>query len=105
MNLNEEDRDSLDDFDTQEILYAVDSLDELRDALGDKSVSPPELRNQLLNLHSLLFDVIREGGDIDDEIFNLKDDIIQSLGIIMHNAEQIYEKINELADLLPEQEY
>lgn len=104
MKLSGENRENLDDFETQDILYAVDSLDEIRDAMGDNSINPPELRNQLLNLHSLIFNIIRKGSEIDDEIFNLKDDIIESLETIIENAQEIYEKVNDLDELLPEQD-
>lgn len=41
-------------FDTRELLDAVDNFDAMRQILGDSGFGPPEVRTQLLQLHTML---------------------------------------------------
>ena len=46
-------------FETTDLLAAVDLLDEVRGILGDRpGWKPPELRTNLLKLHQLAMDVV-----------------------------------------------
>ena len=61
--MSEKDWEALhENFDTTDLLSAVDSLDALRGYLNDREhFQPPEIRGELLKLHGLAMKVIRNG--------------------------------------------
>jgi hypothetical protein len=57
------------DFDTMDLLEAVDHLDQIRYRVADQEkLRPPEVREQLMELHQLIFGLMREGRTIPDEL-------------------------------------
>lgn len=95
------------EIETSHVLYAIDVLDELRGLIGDgEDFGPPQIRDDLLQLHQLLFKLIREGyapGKKDGEvIFELIDDIDCVLYSVIEHAEKILEIISPIQALISE---
>ena len=96
-------------FDTERLLTAVDAVDQLRYALGDQEAEPgfvprpPELRENLMKLHELVFN---EGFQVSREDLckaaMLLEDIEADLYEIRQNAEQAEEVLRDLSRALPE---
>lgn len=61
MKLTDDDREKLREFETEDLLLAVDHLDEMRGELADDGIRPPPIRMKLLELHQIAFDVIKRG--------------------------------------------
>ena len=94
-----------DEIETSDILASVGYLDQIRIMLGDDEDSTPSrIRHDLLKLHELLFKIIRErykpGIDDGDTIYELVDDIEETLTSIVENAEKILEIIAPIQDIL-----
>ena len=68
MKLTDDDREKLREFETEDLLLAVDHLDEMRGELGDDGIRPPPIRMKLLELHQIAFDVIKRGHQFPDGI-------------------------------------
>lgn len=92
-------------FETADLLRAVDAVDELRgDLRDDEAGRPPELRTSLLLLHGLALDVVRGGWHSRaQEMFNLADDLSLQVSQMMIRLEQIQETLETSVDLAPEQ--
>ena len=90
-------------FDTAELLSAVDSLDALRGYLNDREhFQPPEIRGELLKLHGLAMKVIRNGAlGGATEMFDLAEDLEEQVGQMMHEMEQIAHTLEKLTSLRP----
>jgi glutathionyl-hydroquinone reductase len=90
-----------DNFDTRDLLDAVDSLDALRQELGDSDLRPPEVRIQLLTLHTLLHEGINMGvRNVDAvEVSNLLEEIDMTLFHILEYVEQTREPLDKLRNL------
>ena len=107
MKLTEDDREKLEPFETMNLLYAVDDLDDIRGELASDSImEPPEIRKQLMDLHQAAFHVINEGGQFpeDKDMFGVTEEISHSLLTIIEKAEKIMALVDEFQDLLPEPE-
>jgi hypothetical protein len=93
----------LDNFDTTELLSAVDCLDALRGHLNDREHSqPPAIRGELLKLHDLAMKVIGEGAlGGAREMFDLADDLEDQVARMMDEIEQIAETLAKLTSLRP----
>lgn len=94
-----------DKVETSDILQSIDHLDQIRYILADaEDLRPPQIRHDLLNLHGLLFKIIREkytpAKDDGDEIFELVDCIEDTLNSIIENAEKILEIIVPIQNIL-----
>ncbi len=90
-------------FDTTDLLSAVDSLDALRGYLNDREhFQPPEIRGELLKLHGLAMKVIRNGALAGaGEMFDLAEDLEQQVGQMMREMEQIAHTLEKLISLRP----
>ena len=56
----------LDEFDTYELVQAVDDLDSIRGIMADgPNCEPPQLRNDLMKLHGLAMQACHETGEGD----------------------------------------
>jgi hypothetical protein len=96
-----------DNFDTMDILYAVDQLDEIRALVADReNYRPPEVRDNLLKLHKLVHSIINEGhvSSDSDELWNLAYDIEDDIYPILENAEKILDTLRKLTALAPDEE-
>ena len=80
--------DLRDQYDTAELLEAVDSLDTIRGILADGDhLEPPQIRNDLLKLHGLDMDVFNHGHPVDEEMTNLAWDIESQVDEIVEAAD------------------
>lgn len=91
-------------FETTWLLDAVDHLDELRAYLGDGSpLEAPEIRTDLLKLHSLAMEVVNNGSQSRlQEMIDLAFDLEDQTSDMMAALEKIQEVIQQLINLLPE---
>jgi len=77
--------DTIDDFDTRDLLEAVDELDKIRGMLADApNLEPPQIRIDLMKLHTLAMRVCNKGSsetselmeqaiDIEDQVEEMRD--------------------------------
>ena len=91
-------------FETTELLSAVDTVDSLRDDLNDGEYSrPPELRTNLLKLHELAMAVVNNGARGQaSEMFDLAMDLEEQVSHMRTNLEQIQDTLAKLIALYPE---
>ncbi len=91
-------------FETTELLSAVDAVDSLRDDLNDgEYCQPPELRTNLLKLHELAMAVVNNGAVSQaSEMFDLAMDLEEQVSHMMANLEQIQDTLAKLVALYPE---
>ena len=96
-NLNE-------NFETTDLLSAVDAVDSLRAELNDgKGLEPPELRTGMLRLHDLAMAVVNNGErDQASEMFDLALDLEDQVSSMMTELEQIQDTLAKLVALYPE---
>jgi thiamine kinase-like enzyme len=67
-------------YNTTEILDAVDALDEVRYVMSDDDdLKPPEIRRQLLRIHTLAFKQLGEGSTLRDEEVEELADLIEKV--------------------------
>ncbi len=90
-------------FDTAELLTAVDSLDTLRGLLNDREdFQPLEIRGELLKLHGLAMKVIGDGARGGAaEMFDLAEDLEEQFAQMMEEMEQIAGTLEKLTSLRP----
>jgi hypothetical protein len=91
-------------FETTELLSAVDAVDSLRDDLNDgEGCRPPELCTNLLKLHELAMAVVNNGACSQaSEMFNLTMDLDEQVSHMMTDLEQIQSTLAKLMVLYPE---
>ena len=78
-------------FETTELLSAVDAVDCLRDDLNDgEGCRPPELRTNLLKLHELAMAVVNNGSRSQaSKMFNLAMNLDEQVSHMMNELEQV----------------
>lgn len=91
-------------FETYDLLSAVDAVDSLRDDLNDgEHCRPPELRTNLLKLHEMAMVVVNNGAcSRAPEMFELAMDLEEQVNHMMTNLEQIQDTLAKLVSLYPE---
>jgi len=105
LQLTEEEREEIDDnFESQTLLDAVDHVDQLRNLFGDREINrPPEIREDLMALHGLVFDAITQGipqpneMEIWDRAYDLQSDLYEAQEAI----DQIQEVLTALIKTMP----
>ena len=92
------------DFDTADLLSAVDAVDEMRGHLSDGDGSrPPELRTNLLRLHDLAMAVLRNGSRSQvPALFELAGDLEMQVQEIAMALEKVEATLSQLTALYPE---
>lgn len=93
-----------DGFDTLSLVHAIDELDKMRGHLNDRAHhNPPEIRNDILQLHDLAMDVVNHGmKGRAPALFNLAIEIEDQLSDLSEALENIRGTIAKLTDLQPE---
>lgn len=101
---DEEWQNLYENFETTNLLAAVDLLDEARGILGDgPGWEPPEMRTNLLNLHQLAMDVVNQGDkDRAQEMFDLATDLDMEVFGLIEALEGIQRVLTTLTALYPE---
>jgi glutathionyl-hydroquinone reductase len=91
-------------FETTDLLRAVDVVDSLRDDLNDgEECRPPELRTNLLKLHQLAMAVVNHGSCRQAfGMFELAMDLDEQVSHMMNALEQVQETLAKLVALYPE---
>jgi hypothetical protein len=91
-------------FETTELLSAVDAVDCLRDDLNDgEGCRPPELRTNLLKLHELAMAVVNNGSRSQaSKMFNLAMNLDEQVSHMMNELEQVQDTLAKLMALYPE---
>jgi len=90
-------------FETTELLSAVDAVDSLRDDLNDgEGCRPPELRTNLLKLHELAMAVVNNGSQSQAaKMFDLAIELDEQVCHMMTGLEQIHGTLANLVVLYP----
>ena len=91
-------------FETTELLSAVDAVDCLRDDLNDgEGCRPPELRTNLLKLHELAMAVVNNGSRSQaSKMFDLAMNLDEQVGHMMNELEQVQDTLAKLVALYPD---
>jgi hypothetical protein len=106
LQLTEEEREEIDDnFDSHRLLDAIDQVDKLRSIFGDRDINrPPEIREDLMDLHSVVFDAIAQGSPHPKEmkIWDMASDIESYLDEAREAIDEIQEVLTALIETMPE---
>jgi len=90
---------TLADFETQDLLEAVDDLDSIRGILADgEHLEPPQIRIDLLKLHGLALRVCNQGHGDAGELLELATDIEYQIDDIRDAADRIAKVLRELTE-------
>ena len=90
---------TIDEFETNDLLEAVDDLDTIRDIVADgPNWEPPQLRIDLMKLHKLAMRVCKEGQDDSIELVELAIDIEDQLEDIRDASDHIMEVLREITE-------
>ena len=93
-----------DNFETTDLLSAIEAVDVLRGYLSDdESCAPPQIRTDILRLHQLAMEVVNQG--VQSKIiplFELAADIEVRLDEIAEKLDEVRETLSELMQLYPE---
>ncbi len=90
---------TIDEFETNDLLEAVDDLDTIRDILADgPNLEPPQLRIDLMRLHKLAMRVCKKGEDDSSELVELAIDIEDQLEDIRDASDHIMEVLREITE-------
>ena len=90
-------------FDSHEILEAVDHIDHARSYLSDGgNLRPPEIRTELLKMHSTAMNIVRHGNK-DKETLREFFDTANDLSMQLYDLIEELEKVQKILDNLLEQ--
>ena len=90
---------TLADFETHDLLEAVDDLDSIRGILADgPHLEPPQIRIDLLKLHGLAMQVCNHGGDHRSELFELATDLEYQIEEIQDSVERVLTVLRGLTE-------
>ena len=104
-NITDQEMDTLhENFETTQLLTALDQLDQVRAILADgQHGQPPELRTELLRLHGLAMAAINQGRpDVVPELFDLAGALEMQVAELVEALEDIQQTLSKLNDLYPE---
>jgi hypothetical protein len=89
-------------FETTQLLDAVDVLDKgLRAYLNDGSRGePPSIRDELLNLHTMVFDIVNGSSLEIRKMVELTDNLEYTMNDIIEAAEKIRDTLSELTNIV-----
>lgn len=98
------DSSNLEDFETHDLLDAIDHLDMARSHLGDGvNHEPPELRKDLFRLHTLAMSVVNDGNrEKAEEMLNLAADLEIQVGEVIEALESVNEVLGQLTSIDPD---
>ena len=103
--LTEEEWENIqENFESTWLLDAVRQIGDVRGHLGDgENWEPPQIRTDLLKLHSMAMDVINSGwtNKIKD-MFDMAIDLEMQVDEIIETMEAVQETLSKLTDLYPE---
>ena len=87
------------DFETHDLLEAVDDLDSIRGTLADgPHLEPPQIRIDLLKLHTLAMQLCNHDKEPDAELFELAMDLEYQLEEIRDAADRIVKVLGGLTE-------
>jgi len=90
---------TIDEFETNDLLEAVDDLDTIRNILADgPNLEPPQLRIDLMKLHKLAMRVCKEGEDDSSELVELAIDIEDQLEEIRDASNHIIKVLRGITE-------
>jgi len=91
------------EYQTTDILHAVDALDEMRGIMSDDGIKPPEIRDNLLKLHEFAHELLNEGFQLTDEqseeFCELLDEVKSEIYYLQERLEKIDAAITPLEKL------
>ena len=85
------------EYDSMNLLQAVDALDEIRGIVGDQEhYKPPQIRFDLMNLHTYIFNLIRQGQSLNrderEKLYCIVENLESEMSTIIENATMISEE-------------
>jgi hypothetical protein len=90
---------TLDEFETHDLLEAVDDLDSIRGILADGlNLEPPQVRIDLMKLHELAMRVCNEGEGDTSEVVELAIDIEDQLEEIRDASDRIIQVLRRITE-------
>jgi len=90
---------TLDEFETHDLLKAVDDLDSIRGILADgPNLEPPQVRIDLMKLHELAMRVCNEGEGDTSEVVELAIDIEDQLEEIRDASDRIIQVLRRITE-------
>lgn len=85
-----------DNFETEDLLHCVGTLDEMRKVLG------ADIRLGLMQIHTLLFEGIKQAdGRIEDDLPDVLFDVIEGLDTLIDDAKSVLKLLNNAKRSLP----
>ena len=107
--MTEEELEKLqDNFESSEILEAVDSLDTVRGILAEPEdgLSPPQIRIDLLELHQLAMSLMHNGNtSVADEFFSKTEEIYSDVEEMAEALEGIRRTLDQITRCYPESDF
>jgi hypothetical protein len=93
----------VENFETTELLTAVDAVDRVRDDFNDRDdAGPPQIREDLFNLHQLATAVVNHGSRRQaPELFHLAGALQDQVEACLEHLEQVREVLARLTALCP----
>ena len=96
---------TLDEFETHDLLEAVDDLDRIRDILADgPNLQPPQVRIDLMELHKLAMRVCNEGEDDSSELVELAIGLEDQVEEIRDASDHIIEVLRGITEAETDQD-
>jgi hypothetical protein len=94
------------DFETWDLLDAVDQIDAVRGHLNDQeNYAPPEIRTQLLKLHQLAMHAVNYDAKGERrKMLDLALDLSDQVTDIIDHLEKVQQTLHALLDRFPDQE-
>ena len=103
--ITDEELNKLDDnFETADLLRAVDEIDKMRGYLNDRdNFRPPQIREDLLKLHGLADRLINaRAKGVATEFFDLAEELDGQVFDLLESLEAVRDIVGKLTDLYPE---
>lgn len=93
-----------DNFETAELLRAVDEIDKMRGYLNDRDdFRPPQIRDYLLKLHGLADRLINaRAKGVASEFFDLAEELDGQIFDLLESLEAVRDILAKLTELYPE---
>ena len=94
----------MNNFETTDLLRAVEDIDKARSYLNDRDYgAPPEIRDDLLKLHSVAMDIINNGWmDKTQEMFEMATSLEMEVFDLIEHLQSVLTTLENLTSLYPE---
>ena len=106
-NITEEEWEKIyENFDSQSILDALSHIDHARGYLADReNFRPPEIREQLFEMHTTAVDIVRHGSKDKEkirELFDYANDLTMEISDLIEHLQKADTILDKLLELYPD---